>query len=219
MNWTASHHPRRRAMVAAAGLALAVAAGRALGQEPSAPGSFNALTRNYNNQRTGANLAETVLDTTNVNAGQFGKLFQLPVDDQVYAGLLYASGVAIAGGTHNVLYVATVNNTVYAFDADTVGSPLWQRNFNGSGGPPTRNTEVGGAGGTYRDFSGNIGIVGTPVIDGAASPKVLYFVARTVDSDGVTRQRLRAIDIGTGGDRAGAASGATAAGGCRPAPH
>src|SRR5262249_7707216 len=218
MNWTASHHPRQTAMVALAGLAFAVTA-RAQGQEPSPPGSFNALTRNYNNQRTGANLSETVLDTTNVNAGQFGKLFQLPVDDQGSAGLVDASGVAIAGGAHTVLYVATVNNTVYAFDADTVGPPLWQRNFNGSGGRPTRNTEVGGACGTYRDFSGNIGIVGTPVIDGAASPKVLYFVARTVDSDGVTRQRLRAIDIGTGGDRAGAASGATAAGGCRPAPH
>jgi hypothetical protein len=203
MNWPwFPSHRRLRATAALAGLVFtAVAASHS--QEL---GSFGALTRNYNNQRTGANVAETVLDATNVNAGQFGKLFQLPVDDQVYAGILYASGVAIAGGTHNVVYVATVSNTVYAFDADTLGLPLWQRNFNGSGGRPTRNTEVGGACGTYRDFSGNIGIVGTPVIDGAATPPVMYFMARTVDSDGVTRHRLRAIDIGTGNDRAGAAS-------------
>src|SRR5262245_50345246 len=71
------------------------------------------LTRNYNNQRTGANLSETILNTSNVNTSTFGKIFQLSVDDQVYAGMLYVPGLTIAGGTHNVLYVATVNNTVY----------------------------------------------------------------------------------------------------------
>src|SRR5262245_28214130 len=84
----------------------------------------NVFTRNYNNQRTGANLSETVLNVANVNASQFGKLFQLQVDDQIYAGLLYVSGVSIGGTTRNVLYVATVNNTVYAFDADTAALPL-----------------------------------------------------------------------------------------------
>src|SRR5262245_17875734 len=124
---------RLAAAAAVAGLVFtAISASRSQGQEPNALGPFNALTRNYNNRRTGANLAETVLDATNVNASQFGKLFQLQVDDQVYAGILYASGVAIAGGTHNVVYVATVKNTVYAFDAETLGAPLWQRNFNGS---------------------------------------------------------------------------------------
>jgi F5/8 type C domain len=157
----------------------------------------NVSTRNYNNQRTGANLSETVLNTSNVNSSQFGKLFQTQVDDQVYAGLLYSAGLSIGGATHNVLYVATVNNTVYAFDADTAGPPLWQRNFNGAG-RPTRNTEVGSACGTYRDFSGNIGIVGTPVID--ESTDIMYFVTRTVEGTS-TVQRLRAIDTRTGGDR------------------
>src|SRR5689334_19867373 len=102
------------------------------------------LTRGYNNQRTAANLAETKLKPSNVNSSQFGKLFMLPVDDQIYAGLLYAADVPIAGHKHNVLFVATVNNSVYAFDADRFGSPLWHKNFNGTG-RPTRNTEVGQA--------------------------------------------------------------------------
>jgi hypothetical protein len=169
-------------------------------QEPEALalGPVNVLTRNYNNQRTGANLLETTLNVNNVNAGGFGKLFQLPVDDEVYATILYASGVVVGGVTRNVIYVATVNNTLSAFDADTAGPPLWQRNFNGTG-RPTRNNEVGQACGTYLDFSGNIGIVGTPVIDGGSL--TIYLVSRTVDSDGVTRQRLRALDIQTGADR------------------
>lgn len=169
-------------------------------------GAFNVLTRNYNNQRTGANLSEAILNTSNVNPSQFGKLYMLPVDDQVYAGILYVSNVAIAGRTHNVIYVATVNNTVYAFDADTLSSPLWVKNFNGSG-RPTRNSEVGQACGTYRDYTGNgnlgssanIGIVGTPVIDGAS--KTMYFVGRTVENT-ATVQRLHAIDITNGNERA-----------------
>jgi hypothetical protein len=167
----------------------------------------NVLTRNYNNQRTGTNLAETILNTSNVNSAQFGKLFMLPVDDQVFAGILYVSNLTIAGGVHNVIYVATVNNTVYAFDADTFGPPLWQRSFNGTG-RPTHNNEVGQACGTYQDFMGNgdfgnmanIGIVGTPVIDGTTN--TMYFVVRTVEGATPTfMQRLRAIDITTGLDR------------------
>src|ERR1700761_6502911 len=76
-----------------------------------AQGQVNVLTRNYNNQRTGANLSESTLNVSNVNSSQFGKLFTLPVDDQVYAGILYVSGLQIAGGTHNVIYAATVNNS------------------------------------------------------------------------------------------------------------
>jgi hypothetical protein len=103
----------------------------------------------------------------------------------------------IAGGTHNVIYVATTNNSVYAFDADAFGPPLWFRNFNGSGRPLT-NADVGPPG-NYRDYIGTIGIVGTPVIDGIKG--TLYFVTRTVEN-GSTVQRLWAIDITTGVDRA-----------------
>jgi FKBP-type peptidyl-prolyl cis-trans isomerase/outer membrane protein assembly factor BamB len=165
---------------------------------PAQAGSrVKVLTRAYDNQRSGANLSEKTLKPSNVNSKQFGKLFMLPVDDQVYAGLLYAGDVRIAGGKHNVLYVATVNNSVYAFDADRLGAALWYRNFNGKG-RPTRNTEVGQAcKDGYKDFIGNIGIVGTPVIgpDGT-----MYFVTRTVEATG-TVQRLHAIDITTGADR------------------
>ena len=156
------------------------------------------LTRNYNNQRTGANIAEKTLNTSNVNARQFGKLFELPVDDQIYAGLLYASDVPVAGRKHNVLYAATVNNSVYAFDADQPGPPLWFRNFNGNG-RPTNHNEVGQSCHIYNDFIGNIGIVGTPVI---SPSRTMYFVTRTVEG-GNTFERLHAVDIATGSERPG----------------
>jgi len=161
-----------------------------------AAGRAQVLTRGYNNQRTAANLSEKKLKPSNVNSSQFGKLFMLPVDDQIYAGLLYAANLSVGGHKHNVLLVATVNNSVYAFDADRFGSPLWHKNYNGSG-RPTRNTEVGQACRIYNDFIGNIGIVGTPVI---GPDNTMYFVTRTVEGN-ATVQRLRAIDITTGADR------------------
>lgn len=158
---------------------------------------FQVLTRSYGNQRTGANASEKVLKPAALKSNNFGKLFMLPVDDEIYAGLLYAADVPIAGSNHNVLYVATVNNSVYAFDADKLGEPLWYRNFNGAG-RPTRNTEVGQACRIYHDFRGNIGIIGTPVI---GPDRTMYFVTRTVEY-GTTVQRLHAIDISNGQDRA-----------------
>jgi len=168
-----------------------------LGGNPAPGQGTNVLTRNYNNQRTGANLSETALNVSNVNSGQFGKLFLLPVDDQIYAGILYVSALQISGGTHNVIFVATGNNSVYAFDADSLGAPLWSRNFNG-GGQPVTNAEVGGNCNPYNDYRGNIGIVGTPVIDGAA--QTMYFVTRTV-LNGTTVQSLHALNITNGADQ------------------
>src|SRR5260370_24344585 len=137
------------------------------------------LTRSYDNQRTGSNLSETTLNASNVNSTQFGKLFQLQVDDQVYAGMLYVPALTVNGAAHNVIYAATVNNTVYAFDADSAGAPLWQRNFN-NGGRPTGNSEGGSNCNTHFDFSGNIGIIGPPVIDPATN--TMYLVTRTVQN-------------------------------------
>jgi len=161
-------------------------------------GALNILTRNIDPGRSGANLAETVLNTSNVNQSTFGKVFELPVDDQIFAGLLYASNVVVAGASHNVVYAATVNNSVYAFDADTGGAPLWQRNFN-NGAVPVFHTQVGQNCGTYNDMSGNIGIVGTPVIDG--SSLTMYFVTRTFEGGATFVQRIRAVDITTGNER------------------
>lgn len=178
-----------------------------------ASAQVNVLTQHNDNGRTGANLNETTLNTSNINVNQFGLLFKLAVDDQVYASPLYVANLNIGGGTHNVVYVATVNNTVFAFDADR-GTALWTRNFN-NGGRPTDHTEVGTGGlcATYTDFTGHIGIVGTPVID--TSTDTMYFVARTVEASG-TVQRLRAIDITTGNDRASAAQVVIQANGFNP---
>ena len=161
--------------------------------------SVNVLTRSYDNLRSGANLSETVLTQANVNTSQFGKILQLPVDDEVYAQVLYASGVTIGGVAHHVIYVATVNNSVYAFDADSGGAPLWMKNYNGLGNPPNH-TQVGVGGycsGGYNDMAGKIGIVGTPVIDGNTSR--MYFVTRHVVGTTFS-QVLHAIDVTTGND-------------------
>src|SRR4029077_7744651 len=85
------------------------------------------LTQHNNIARTGANLAETTLTPGNVNVATFGKLFTRTVDGQMFAQPLYVPQVTINGTTQNVVYVATENNTVYAFDADNPGAsaPLW----------------------------------------------------------------------------------------------
>src|SRR5260370_41543178 len=124
----------------------------------------------------------------------------MPGDDHGYPSPLSFANLNIAGGTRNVVYVATVNNTIYAFDADKGGTALWSRNFN-NGGRPTSHTEAatGALCTTYTDYTGHIGIVGTPVTD--ASTNATYFVAPTIHSSG-TFQTLRSIDITTGNDRA-----------------
>ncbi|MFZ3200919.1 MAG: malectin domain-containing carbohydrate-binding protein [Candidatus Acidiferrales bacterium] len=162
--------------------------------------SFPALAQvNYTTQhndlsRTGDNLSETTLNQSNVNANTFGMLWKVSVDDEVYATPLYVHGLTVNGATHNVVYVATVNNSVYAFDADTGGTALWHTNY----GTPTNHTVVGQGGcgaGAYNDFQGNIGIVGTPVID--TSNDEMFFVAHTMVS-GTHTQTLYAINILTG---------------------
>src|SRR5947199_304800 len=82
--------------------------------------------------RTGANTSEALLTTTNVNVSQFGKVFERAVDDEIYAQPLYVEGVSVPGvGLRNVVYVATNNDSVYAFDADNpaASAPLWRVNY------------------------------------------------------------------------------------------
>lgn len=168
------------------------------------------LTQHNDNGRTGDNLNEPALNVGNVNTNQFGLLYSRAVDDQIYAQPLVMTNVSIPGrGTHNVLYVCTVNDTVYAFDADdpTVVAPYWQTNFTGTFGSTTavapRNSDMTGAcGGNYQDFSGSFGIVGTPVIDPVTS--TMYLVVRTKETTaGVTNfvQYLYVLDITTGASR------------------
>jgi hypothetical protein len=162
------------------------------------------LTQHYNVQRTGWNDRELQLNTKNVKPGSFGKVFSCPVDDQVYGQPLVVSGVTIPGiGKRNVLYVGTVNNTVYAFDADSPRSAgaYWSKNLTPAGTRPPVNTDMTGAcGGNYVDFSSHIGIVGTPVIDKTAG--TIYLVSRSVTTNGNTfTQYLHAIDIATGNER------------------
>ena len=138
------------------------------------------LTQHNDLARTGANLNETVLTTQNVNTNQFGLVVTRPVDDQIYAQPLVMTNVNIPGqGLRNIVIVATVNDSVYAFDADdpSVTTPYWQVSFLGPNVVAPRNTDMTTPCGTYLDFSGHIGIVGTPVIDPTTG--TLYAVART----------------------------------------
>ncbi len=154
------------------------------------------------NGRTGQNLNETVLTSGNVNVAQFGKIFSYPVDGQIYAEPLYVENVSVAGlGTHNVVYVATENDSLYAFDADgATTTPLWQVSLIPAGGQVLSDADIGGC----SNISPQVGITSTPVIDPLTN--TLFLVARSkITSGGVTSyyQYLHAIDITSGIERAG----------------
>lgn len=163
----------------------------------------NVLTQHNNLKRTGWNDNETKLTQTNVS-NNFGLLCKKKVDDQVYAQPLAVSNLTINGKAHNVLFTATVNNSVYAFDADdTSSTPLWKVNLTYSGYRAVQNTDMTGAcGGNYKDFSGKMGIVCTPVIDAATN--TIYLLVRSASNNGQTFvQYLHALDIKTGAEKAG----------------
>jgi hypothetical protein len=170
---------------------------------PSPPAAFSITTQRYDNARTGQNLSERVLNISNVNQASFGKLFIRSVDDEIHAQPLYVPDLEIpSAGVHNVLFVATANNTIYAFDADDLAAaaPLWRVNLHDREpkARPVKASDVGQRCGHYRDFAENIGIVGTPVIDLAT--QTLFVVARSKESGGFV-QRLHALDIATGAER------------------
>ena len=167
------------------------------------------LTQHNNTNRTGWNDKEILLNHTNVLPGKFGLVGTLAVDYEVYAQPLIVPSLTIGTYTGNVLFTATVNNTVYAFNAGDVSqpAPLWQVNLNPDGqrapdifdltdpvyGKP--------CGGNYRDFSGRVGLVGTPVIDTIS--KTLYVVIKTIDANGIFYSYLNALDITTGLHKSG----------------
>ena len=132
--------------------------------------------------RTGWYQYETILNQSNVTPTNFGLLNRQAVDDQIYAQPLYVTGVVINGAVHNVVYVATVNNTVYAFDADNaLATPYWSTNntIPGLMVPDGNDVHASLCGFGYQDFSSSFGIVGTPVID--KSRNAIYFVSRSKD--------------------------------------
>jgi mono/diheme cytochrome c family protein len=174
------------------------------GSGSHARSQVSVLTQHNNEDRTGANLNEVMLRPSNVSGRQFGMLFRRVVDDQVYGQPLVVSGVKVRGGTHDLVYVTTVNNSVYAFDANdpSAQGPVWHVNF---GTPP--NIYDGRYG--CSDMNGNMGIIGTPVVD--AQSGMLYVVATTRVGNGFL-QRLHALDLATGSDAASSPATITAPG-------
>jgi len=196
------------------------------------------LTQHNDYNRTGWNPLETILNQSNVTPTNFGLLYKRSVDDQIFAQPLYVSGVTVTDPvTHavvvrNVVYIATVNNSVYAFDADDgTMDPYWQLNFTPSGEvvPSAIDIHPSLCYYTYTDFqgvaglgqNGNFGIVGTPVID--KSTNTIYFVSRYRDpvvdnaaqfsdpahsvdqgwSSGGFFQVVHALDLSTGANKFG----------------
>ena len=166
---------------------------------PASP-TVSVLTQHNDNARTGQNTAETILNTTNVNTAQFGKLFAMPADGQVYAQPLYVPGVTINGSVHNVVILATENDSVYAYDADSSGAPLWKASMvdaaHGAGaGEMALNTAttIG-----CSDLQPLIGITSTPVID--PTSKTIYVEAKSTDGTNYFH-RLHALDLLTGNEK------------------
>src|SRR2546429_8066407 len=168
----------------------------ACGGGGSPPASFaGVFTQRYDAQRTGQNRQETALTPATATGATFGKLFACAVDGEVYAQPLYVANFAIAGGTHNVVWVATMNDSVYAFDDDA--SPCvqyWRKSFLGTGVTTVPPADTGEDG----DINTIIGITGTPVIDPATG--TLYVVAKTKEPTGYF-QRLHALDLATGSEK------------------
>jgi outer membrane protein assembly factor BamB len=157
----------------------------------------NVTTYHNDIARSGQNTQETLLSPVNVNANQFGKLFTVGVDSFVYAQPLYVSGVSIAGGTHNVLYVATAHDSVYAIDADS-GIVYWQDSLIPAGGRTVIGDPDIASG--CDDTLPEIGITGTPVIDAVSG--TLYVVAKAI-VNGAAVQYLHALDLATGAEKLG----------------
>jgi hypothetical protein len=162
-------------------------------------GQPSVLTYHNDKQRTGQNLNETILTPANVNAASFGKLFVQPVDGSIVGQPLYVPHVQLPDGTiHNVVYVTTLHDSVYAFDADnklgTNANPLWAVNY-----PKSIPEDAANYGCTTPGYT-EVGIVGTPVVD--PNTDTLYVVSKTLET-GQYYFRLHALDLASGAEKFG----------------
>ena len=153
------------------------------------------LTYHNDNARDGAFTQETILMPSNVNSTLFGKLVSYPVDGQIYAQPLYMSQLKINGAKHDVVFVVTQNNSVYAFDADASNqqgaTTFWQVNL----GPHVTKNDISGV-------NPYVGILSTPVID--ATTNTLYLVAEVTGTADPTPFYLHALDVTTGAENSAA---------------
>ena len=169
------------------------------------------VTQHNDIGRTGQNRNETILTPANVNSTGFGKLYSYAIDGRAYAQPLYVPGLTMGAGTaqagtkHNVVFIATEHDSVYAFDADNNGgsnaNPLWKITLLDSAhGAASGATTVPNGDLSTGDIVPEVGITGTPVID--ISTNTLYVVGKTKES-GNYFQRLHALDITTGAEKSG----------------
>ena len=195
-------------------LLLAVAGCLSLGASAQTATPVNVPTWRYDNTHSGANTSETLLTPANVNTTTFGKLFSRSVDGYVYAQPLYVSGITMPDGlVHNMLFIVTQHDSVYAFDADSNGGanafPLWQASMldptHGAapGATTVPNTDLG-----TRDIVPEIGITSTPAID--LTTQTIYLIAKTKEN-GAYLQRIHALNMFTGAERANSPSAAITA--------
>jgi len=158
-------------------------------------------TWHYDNTRSGANTSETRLTPANVNSKQFGKLFTQPVDGAIIGQALYLPNVTVGTGVHNVVYVATMHDSVYAFDADNASgpnaAPLWHTSFLSPGVTPVP-IDLQGCGGTTK--WAEVGVVSTPAIDPLTG--TLFVAAKTYENSNFV-YRLHALDVTTGAEKPG----------------
>lgn len=179
----------------------------------TAVAQISVVTQHNDIGRTGANTSETILTPANVNTQLFGRLFSQPVDGYVYAQPLYVPGVVLGPGTaqagtrHNMVFAATENDSVYAFDADTnsaagTTSPLWHITLldgahgAATGARPMLASDLPGE----TDIVPTVGITSTPVID--PSTGTIYVVGKTKEN-GASVQRLHALSIANGTEKFG----------------
>jgi hypothetical protein len=193
---------------AAAGVFTITATSKADGQKSASitvgVTDLAGVTTYHNNlSRDGSNTQEYALTAANVTTSSFGKLFTCAVDGAIYAQPLWAPNLTIGGGTHNVVFVATTHDSVYAFDADT--SPCvtyWKKTLLSAGETFVNFNEV-----HITDIQPDIGIIGTPVID--LSTKTLYVVSKSEDTgtscipSSACHQRLHGLNLIDGSEKFG----------------